>query len=95
VSELSRKDWNDEAPTDVDKWLAIYEQDDNVFWETSCGHHMNIIDELIWRLNEARAVAWDEGFDAGERDVWMHEEKNDWGRVDTKCIPNPYREESK
>jgi len=33
------------------------------------------------------ANAWDEGFDAGERDVLEHEA----GNFDSPCIPNPYR----
>lgn len=39
---------------------------------------------------EQRGQAWDEGFDAGERDVLMHEGLHDW---DVPCIPNPYRQE--
>lgn len=31
--------------------------------------------------------AWDEGFDAGERDVFEHEHNG----FDTPCIQNPYR----
>lgn len=35
------------------------------------------------------AQAWEEGFDAGERDVWEHEQA---GWPDKQpCIPNPYR----
>ena len=34
--------------------------------------------------------AWDQGFDAGERDVMEHE-SDGWER---DCIPNPYREET-
>ena len=49
---LSRKDWDNDQPTDVDKWLAIYKQDDNLFWETHEGHLQNVIDELIWRLEQ-------------------------------------------
>lgn len=54
MSDLSRKDWDNDQPTDVDKWLAIYEQDDNLPWATSEGHLVNIIDELIWRLDEIK-----------------------------------------
>lgn len=39
-------------------------------------------------LDAVKAEAWDEGFDAGERDVFQHE-KHGWG--DERCIPNPYR----
>ena len=38
-------------------------------------------------LATARADAWDEGFDEGERDVFEHERTS----YDTTCIPNPYR----
>lgn len=37
-----------------------------------------------------RAEAWDEGFDAGERDVWNHEQAG-W-RNDDPCVTNPYRD---
>lgn len=36
-------------------------------------------------VREAMAQAWDEGFDAGERDVFEHE------TFDEPCIVNPYR----
>lgn len=36
---------------------------------------------------KAHVDAWDEGFEAGERDVFMHEERG-W---DAPCIENPYR----
>lgn len=47
---MSRIEWDNDQPTDVDKWLALYEQDDNLFWATSEGHIQNVIDELIYRL---------------------------------------------
>jgi hypothetical protein len=39
-------------------------------------------------LREVMAKAWDEGFDAGERDVWNHERTG--FKADDPCIPNPY-----
>lgn len=39
-------------------------------------------------LDEVRAEAWDEGFDAGERDAFDLDEN-----PDHECIPNPYRQE--
>ena len=39
------------------------------------------------RVAAAHADAWDEGFDAGERDVFEHER----GSYDSPCIRNPYR----
>ena len=47
---LNRSQWDNSEPTDVDRWLEIYAQDDNVFWATDTGHLMNVIDELIYRL---------------------------------------------
>ena len=38
-------------------------------------------------LNSVKADAWDEGFDAGEQDVFQHEQQ-DWAN---ECIVNPYR----
>lgn len=39
-------------------------------------------------LTAVKAEAWDEGFDAGESDVWQHENsKAGW---DGPCIKNPY-----
>lgn len=37
-------------------------------------------------LRSVKAKVWDEGFDAGERDVFEHE------TFDEPCIKNPYRE---
>jgi hypothetical protein len=47
---LNRSQWDNSEPTDVDRWLEIYAQDDNLFWATDTGHLMNVIDELIYRL---------------------------------------------
>ena len=49
---MSDQPWIDPKTggTDVDGFLAAYEQDDNVFWRMECGHHQNVIDELIERL---------------------------------------------
>lgn len=38
-------------------------------------------------LRERMAQAWDEGFDAGEKDVFEHERTS----FDEPCIENPYR----
>jgi hypothetical protein len=43
-------------------------------------------------LAEVKAEAWEEGFDAGERDVHEHELTH-WD--DSDCIQNPYRGEAK
>ena len=52
--ELDRDDWDDNAPTDVDRWLAIYTQDSSLFWSCSIGHIQNVLDELIYRLNKVK-----------------------------------------
>jgi hypothetical protein len=45
--------WLDQdGATDVDGFLAAYAKDDNVFWRMECGHHMNIVDELIGRIED-------------------------------------------
>ena len=55
--DLNRSNWSNNEPTDVDRWLEIYAQDDNLFWATDTGHLMNVIDELIERLQTAKAEA--------------------------------------
>lgn len=48
-------------------------------------------DFLTWLAEHDRQTAekaWDEGFDAGERDVLQHD------TFDEPCIPNPYRKET-
>jgi hypothetical protein len=44
-------------------------------------------DWLAARIREAKAEAWDEGFDAGEKDVWDVDITNE----NHVCTPNPYR----
>lgn len=41
-------------------------------------------------LEDKKAAIWDEGFDAGERDVFEHEIAG----FDEPCIQNPYRKET-
>jgi len=41
---------NEDGSTNVDGWLAAYADDDNTFWRTEQGHIMNVVDELIDRL---------------------------------------------
>jgi hypothetical protein len=45
---------DDGIGTNVDRWLELYAQDDNTFWRSACGHHQNVIDELIWRLEQLK-----------------------------------------
>ena len=42
----------------------------------------------VERLRGKLADAWDEGFDAGEKDAFSHQTFNE------PCIPNPYRKEN-
>ena len=71
--DLNRSHWNNNEPTDVDRWLEIYAQDDNLFWATDTGHLMNVIDELIERLQTAKAQAWEEGYISGTVDTHRNE----------------------
>ena len=51
----------------------------------SSGHEASGEEFDTW-LRSVKSAAWDEGFDAGERDVFEHE------TFDEPCIRNPYRE---
>ncbi len=57
MSNLDSTDWDNDAPTDVDRWLEIYSQDSSLFWSCSVGHIQNVLDELIYRnkTNQRRA----------------------------------------
>lgn len=45
------------APTSpLDEFLVEYEQDDNAWWRIACGHHMNLFDDAIDRIEQARAL---------------------------------------
>lgn len=53
---MTRQPWeNDDGSTNVDNWLDAYAQDDNTFWRTEQGHIMNVVDELIKRLDDSYA----------------------------------------
>jgi hypothetical protein len=55
VGPLSNCPWeNPDGSTNVDGWLTAYAEDDNTFWRTESGHIMNVVDELIGRLDDAR-----------------------------------------
>jgi hypothetical protein len=36
----------------VELWLAEYLHDDNFFWKTPSGHHLNVIDALIGMVTD-------------------------------------------
>jgi hypothetical protein len=41
------------APTaPLDEFLAAQEDDPNLWWRVSCGHHENLFDEAVDRLRE-------------------------------------------
>lgn len=45
----------------LDDFLAEYEQDDNCWWRLACGHHMNLFDEAVSRMQQAeRRLAADQ-----------------------------------
>ena len=41
---------NEDGSTNVDGFLKAFSEDDNVFWRMPSGHHLNVIEELIERL---------------------------------------------
>jgi hypothetical protein len=48
---------DDHAPTaDFNEFVAAYNEDDNWWWRVGCGHHMNLFDEAIERIDLARAA---------------------------------------
>lgn len=56
------------APTPpLDDFLATYAADDNLWWSIGCGHHQNLLDEAVERLEAARAdnERLNRDFDAG------------------------------
>lgn len=51
----TREPWlNRDGSTNVDRWIDAYNEDDNVFWRTDIGHIMNVVDELLDRLDRPR-----------------------------------------
>ena len=60
---------NEDGSTNVDGWLAAYADDDNNFWRTDRGHIMNVVDELIERLDLSQGI--------GLREVKMPEPDED------------------
>lgn len=48
---MSRPQWeHEDGSTDVDGWIVAYEEDNNTFWRCEQGHIMNVVDELLHRL---------------------------------------------
>jgi hypothetical protein len=57
-----RKPWlNEDGSTDVDGFLRAYAIDNNTFWRCDQGHIMNVLDELIDRLDSYPSVTHDDG----------------------------------
>lgn len=45
------------APTpSLADFRAVYDEDDNVWWRLDCGHHQNLLDEALARLDELQSV---------------------------------------
>lgn len=43
----------EQAPTaDLEEFIAAYFEDDNIWWQIGCGHHMNLMDAAIERIRE-------------------------------------------
>jgi hypothetical protein len=48
---------NDHAPTaPLKAFRHAYDQDDNVWWMLSCGHHQNLLDEALGELDQAHEL---------------------------------------
>lgn len=46
---------DDHAPTPpLDEFLTAYEDDDNWWWRLACGHHLNLFDAAVDRIEQAR-----------------------------------------
>ncbi len=39
----------------LDEFLPLYDADDNVWWAMDSGHHMNLFDEAVDRMQTAEA----------------------------------------
>lgn len=37
----------------LDDFLVEYERDDNCWWRLACGHHMNLFEEAVSRMQAA------------------------------------------
>lgn len=49
---------DDMAPTPpLAEFLAVYGQDDNWWWRVSCGHHQNLFDDAVDRIEAAQAIS--------------------------------------
>jgi hypothetical protein len=53
--------FNPEATPPLDEFLTDYNDNDNIWWAMSCGHHMNLFDAAIERIDELtgeREMLW-------------------------------------
>jgi len=50
---MSVKAMEGDGPTaPLDEFIKAYEADDNIWWVIGCGHHMNLMDAAIERIEE-------------------------------------------
>jgi hypothetical protein len=42
-----------DATPPIEDFLDGYEEDDNLWWRISCGHHQNLFDDAAYRIAEA------------------------------------------
>ena len=54
---MSEDVWDDGDPTDAEKFLRLYADDNNFFWRVSSGHVQNVLDELIDRVEGLEKAA--------------------------------------
>lgn len=53
--DVDPDEWPHTPP--LDEFLRLYEEDDNIWWRTGCGHHLNLFDAACERLDDAEMVA--------------------------------------
>jgi len=53
------------ATADLDEFLEDYADDDNLWWRIECGHHMNLFDAAVERIQqtEERCLVLKESYD--------------------------------
>lgn len=49
---LAIEDHNAPTPP-LEEFLTAYYEDDNVFWQLASGHHQNLLDEAVDRMQQA------------------------------------------
>lgn len=64
---LSRMSSQEEVTPPLDEFLSRYAEDDNEWWRLSCGHHQNLFEEAVERIEELQALLQAERSHATDR----------------------------